>query len=157
MRRRPPGADVEVPGHPLPRAGRRAVEREVPAVHLDVFALGLADAERERGRRVLAIPGVPEVGFGLSRPEESMRRRKRGNRSAGGFDCDDAVGGPEPHRPLVRRAAKLIVLPVVADVTPHNFGRGLDGEAGEAGVVLVGDRRLIGLRDHLLPIRFVPL
>ena len=100
------GADVEEHRHPLPGAGPRAVEREVLAgvfgaaadrVRL-LFLLGLADADRERRRTVLAIPVVAEVELGFARPEEAVRRRERGDRAAGPFGDDQAVARLQRHR-----------------------------------------------------------
>ena len=153
------GTHIEVHGHALPRAWPRAVEREVlprvlgsaPGSRRVGFAVRLTHAEREETIAVLAIPHVPEIDFGFARPEERVRRRERGDRAAGGFDREHAIGGDQRHGRIVLRAAELIVLPEIRGVAPDDARRGLNRQALDARLVLVGDRRLVGLRNQLLP------
>ncbi len=134
------GAHVPIDRHALNRTGRRAVEREVLLVLLRLLAFGLADAERERLRAVLAIPVVAKIRLDLARPEERMRRRKDGDRPGARFRDDGAIGGLEDHRAVVDRAAEMIFLPGPRGVAPGQTRVRLNRHAGQPRVVLVGDR-----------------
>ncbi len=166
------GARVIEHRHVLHRAGPRAVEREVAAEVLALLVFRLADAERkglacpgrsrgacpersrgacpERSRGVLAVPAVAQVLVALARPEEVVRRRERGD-GAGppAFDNQQAIRGLERRLAFVPRAAEQVFLPHVRQVAPRQAAI-RRREAFQAGVVLVGDGVLAGLRDDFL-------
>src|SRR4029077_6521376 len=116
-----------------------------------VVPLRLADAERERGVAVLAIPDVSEVVRDLARPEKCMRRweHREGTRGAS-LDRQEAIARLHRHLAFIPRAAELIVLPCVGDVAPYSARRASDGEPLDPRVVLVGNGALVGFRDRFL-------
>ena len=142
-------AHVEIHGHPLPRAGRRIVEREVLDKPLHFFALTLADTHAELRGGVLPVPYVPEVRVYLSGEEEGMRRREGRHRPARAFGNQHPVGRFHRHPCFVLHPAELVLLWVAARVPPDHSWRQVCREAVQARLVLVGHRRLLRLGDRV--------
>ncbi len=80
-----------------------------------------------------------------------MRRRESGDGAARRFGYHQSVGGPERDGVGIGRASKPVRLQGTAHVPPPHTGVGLEVEAGETDVVLVGDGGQVGGRNRFDP------
>src|SRR5262249_32295215 len=58
------------------------------------------------------------------------------------------VGAPHRRRIAIDRTTELLILPASGQVAPYDARRSLNRKPLEPGVVLVGDRVALGLRNH---------
>src|SRR5262249_27945945 len=99
---------------------------------------------------VFAVVVVAEDLVRLARAVEGVRRRKRGNRPAGEIGGNQPVAAPHRRRLAIDQSAEALILPAPGETAPGDARAGLNGQALQSGVVLVGDVVAIGLGDHYL-------
>ena len=147
----PVGARVEIDAHPLHRAGRRIVEREILHVLRILFALGHADADAEPPFGVLPVPHVSEIRVLLTREEEGVRRGERRQGAPVGFGHDQAVLRLHARQRVVDHAAELVMLRMASGVAPRDARREVGRESLQARVVFVGNPLFARLRRGVHP------
>ena len=146
-------ARVEIHPHPLQGSRRRVVEGEI--IYLPTLGgflvLCLPDAHAELLVGVLSIPDVSQVLMDLARPEKLVRRRERRQRSSGALGYQHAVPGLQRYERVVLHPAELVLLRLLGRIPPHDPRHHVGRKALQAGVILVRDERLFGLRQRIHP------
>jgi hypothetical protein len=164
------GTQIEIDRHPLPCSGRSIVEREIsacetarlpraPVPHLVadamrpvlLFAFRLPDADAHQIIFGLPVIHIPEIEFNFTSPEELVRRRENGQRPSASLENRCAVARTNGDGIGVRIAAEPVLLPRSRHVEPREACAIRQAHSAEACTVLIRDRRLVGLRNRLLP------